>query len=108
MNKKEYTLSDGRTVVFWYDENQLGQITLEAMNMLIGMIKEKWILCSERKPKQQQPVIITDEGDVLTGYINSLNEWMDFHGNRLKGVIAWMPFPSPYNDPTPQEGEEDD
>lgn len=58
----------------------------------------QWIPCSERKPKQQQPVIITDEGDVLTGYINSLNEWMDFHGNRLKGVIAWMPLPEPYKE----------
>ena len=84
MNKKEYTLPDGRTVVFWYDENQVGQITLKAMNMLISMIKEKGIPCSERKPKQQQPVLITDEGDVLTRYINSLNEWMDFHVNRLK------------------------
>lgn len=58
----------------------------------------EWIPCSERKPKQQQPVIITDEGDVLTGYINSLNEWMDFHGNRLKGVTAWMPLPTPYQE----------
>ena len=58
----------------------------------------QWIPCSERKPKQQQPVIITDEGDVLTGYINSLNEWMDFYGNRLKGVIAWMPLPEPYKE----------
>lgn len=58
----------------------------------------EWIPCSERLPKQQQPVIVTDEGDVLTGYVNSLNEWMDFHGNRLKGVTAWMPLPKPYQE----------
>ena len=38
MNKKEYTLPDGRTVEFWYDENHLGQISLEAMDVLISMI----------------------------------------------------------------------
>lgn len=74
----------------------------KALDMAIEALKKqktgKWIPCSERKPKQQQQVIITDEGDVLTGYINSLNEWMDFHGNRLKGVIAWMPLPEPYKE----------
>lgn len=54
MNKKEYTLPDGRTVVFWYDEDQLGKISLEAMDMLMSMVAEKWIPCSgcERRCKK--------------------------------------------------------
>ena len=73
-----------------------------AIDMAFEALKaQRWILCSECKPRQQQPVIVTDEGDVLTAYINSLNEWMDFHGNRLKGVSAWMPLPEPYREEQP-------
>lgn len=46
MNKKEYTLPNGGTVVFWYDDDSIGQISLEAMDSLISMIKEQWIPCS--------------------------------------------------------------
>lgn len=81
--KAQATLDDVSTAY----ENGYRQGKFEAL---------QWILCSERKPRQQQPVIVTDEGDVLTAYINSLNEWMDFHGNRLKGVTAWLPLPKPY------------
>lgn len=76
----------------------LQEEAIRSIKNLQSVQSGRWIPCSERKPKQQQQVIITDEGDVLTGYINSLNEWMDFHGNRLKGVIAWMPLPEPYKE----------
>lgn len=65
----------------------------------IELIREQhWIPCSERLPEKNREYLVTDEGDVLTAYINSLNEWMDFHGNRLKGVTAWMPLPEPYTE----------
>ena len=54
MNKKEYKMPDGSTVGFWYDEDNLGKISLEAMDMLMSMVAEKWIPCSgcERRCKK--------------------------------------------------------
>lgn len=40
MNSKEYKLPNGKTAVFEYDDNGVGRITLEAMDTLIGMIRD--------------------------------------------------------------------
>ena len=36
MEFKEYEMPDGRKAVFEYDENGVGKITLECMDMLMG------------------------------------------------------------------------
>lgn len=40
MNSKEYKLPNGKTAVFEYDDNGVGRITLEAMDTLIGMMRD--------------------------------------------------------------------
>ena len=44
---KTYIFSDGKKAVFEYDENGVGKITLECMNMLMGqLIAYKWCIQS--------------------------------------------------------------
>ena len=38
MKVKEYEMPDGRKAVFEYDENGVGKITLECMDMLMGQL----------------------------------------------------------------------
>lgn len=40
MNRKAYKLPNGETTIFEYDDNGIGKITLEAMDTLIGMIRD--------------------------------------------------------------------
>ena len=104
MNKKEYTLPDGSTVVFWYDEDQLGKISLEAMDMLISMTKEKWIPVSEWLPEEKQVVLISNgKGHVRCGQYQGLafrdsnpTQWW-WKNTTIETVMAWMPLPEPYN-----------
>lgn len=48
MNSKEYVMPDGKKVVFEYDHDGIGKVTIEAMDMLMGLIADgrkrgKWI-----------------------------------------------------------------
>lgn len=43
MGVKEYLMPNGKTVAFEYDENGIGKITVEAMDMLMEMIGAKEI-----------------------------------------------------------------
>ena len=43
MNRKVYKLPNGEEVIFEYDDNGIGKITLEAMDFLIGTIKDDLI-----------------------------------------------------------------
>lgn len=38
MRTKMYKLPNGKTVVFDYDENGVGKVTVEAMDSIMGMI----------------------------------------------------------------------
>ena len=40
MNSKEYTLPNGKKAVFEYDHDGIGKITIEAMDMLMGLIAD--------------------------------------------------------------------
>lgn len=44
MGVKKYKLTNGRTVVFEYDENGIGKVTVEAMDALMEMIGAKEIV----------------------------------------------------------------
>ena len=58
---------------------------------------QQWIPVSSGKlPEKHNSVIVTDFGHVTLAYTNNLGEWMDYDGNRLKNVTAWMPLPMPY------------
>lgn len=41
MKSKEYEMPDGKKAVFEYDDNGVGKITLECMDMLMGLINDR-------------------------------------------------------------------
>lgn len=52
MNSKEYVMPDGKKVVFEYDHDGIGKVTIEAMNILMGLIADgmkrgEWIALDE-------------------------------------------------------------
>ena len=47
MGVKEYELPNGRKAVFEFDENGVGKITLEAMDLLMGMVNIEFVRCGE-------------------------------------------------------------
>lgn len=47
MGAKEYEMPNGRKVVFEFDKNGVGNITLEAMDLLMGMINIDLVRCGE-------------------------------------------------------------
>ncbi len=49
MGVKEYELPKGRKAVFEFDENGVGKITLEAMDLLMGMVNIDLVRCGECK-----------------------------------------------------------
>lgn len=110
MNRKEYKFSDGRTAVFEYDENGIGQITLECMDVLMDMIPQ-WISVSERLPSAEHnlegflvtsklPNYLEDDVDVFFEVYYNGQFGSHWDGEKLghvdDGVIAWMECPSPY------------
>lgn len=84
------------------------EAVLEYANLITDRIKrlpsaqpeQRWISVTERKPKKGDTAIVTDFDSVTLAYLNDLGEWMEFDGNRLKGVTAWMPLPEPYREET--------
>jgi hypothetical protein len=40
MNSKEYVMPDGKKAVFEYDSDGIGKVTIEAMDMLMGLITD--------------------------------------------------------------------
>ena len=73
MGVKEYELPDGRKAVFEFDENGVGKITLEAMDLLMGLIKADLVRCGECKKygKNSCPMtftyaVITDDNNYCT------------------------------------------
>lgn len=49
MGVKEYELPKGRKAVFEFDENGVGKITLEAMDLLMGMVNIDLVRCEDCK-----------------------------------------------------------
>ena len=51
MKFKEYEMPDGKKAAFEYDENGVGKITLECMDMLMGLINDR-----KTEPTQNQHI----------------------------------------------------
>lgn len=103
MNSKEYNFTDGRTAVFEYDENGIGKITLECMDVLMDMITKQWIPCSERLPEYDKNVLCyTDAEEFIVGYrVDNWGQdaWITGEfGDGEFNAIAWMPLPEPYTE----------
>lgn len=73
-------------------------IAIEELEDLPSVQPWKWIPAKERLPKQQQTVLIQDFGEITIGYLNAENRWRNLTNldDYLKGVVAWMPLPKPY------------
>lgn len=60
------------------------------------MNDQKWISVNDRLPKQNQTVIVTEDGEVkICTYELWYGYGYGFYGSRGK-VTAWMPLPEPY------------
>lgn len=110
MSKKEYKLPNGKTAVFEYDIFGIGQVTLECMDELMGMIADRpqgWTPCSERLPERDGNYLI--QVNFKWGAEFEIGEWssgMWWNDNRHANV-AWMPLPEPY-DSADMRGKDDE
>lgn len=55
MGVKEYLMPNGKTVVFEYDENGIGKITIEAMDRMMELLAEKDSFKCEEKESGECP-----------------------------------------------------
>lgn len=72
-------------------------MTKEALSMAIKALEaQKWIPCSERLPDSKEYVLVTDYGETNIGRRFCDRWWLDYCGDKMKDVTAWMPKPEPY------------
>ena len=55
-----------------------------------------WIPCSERMPVSKEYVLVTEYGETNIGRRFCGRWWLDYCGDKMKDVTAWMPLPEPY------------
>lgn len=84
MNSKEYKLPNGKTAVFEYDDNGVGRITLEAMDTLIGMMRD------DSDPEKEYLDLICEiqHNAIKDGscHVGSSSDWCIF-GKDIKAAI---------------------
>ena len=56
----------------------------------------QWIPCSERLPDSKEYVLVTEYGETNMGRRFCGKWWLDYCGDKMKDVTAWMPLPEPY------------
>ena len=86
------TIAMKQTVKSYAESNGL----LEHMHYATSENEMKWIPVTKRLPKQNQTVIVTEDGEVkICTYELWYGYGYGFYGSRGK-VTAWMPLPEPY------------
>lgn len=72
--------------------------TVEDLMNCLEKLKNQWIPCSVRLPKDDEMVLVTCETKKGTRNVNRAYHSGGFwHGSgSMSGVIAWMPLPEPY------------
>lgn len=61
------------------------------------LLRTNWIPVAERLPDSSRYVLVTDYGETDIGRRFD-GRWLDYQGNKLKDVTAWMPLPDPYEE----------
>lgn len=57
---------------------------------------QQWVPVTERLPKENETVIVTDHGEwVDLAFYDGLRWWYRDGGEGTDGVTAWMPLPAP-------------
>ena len=133
MNEKKYDLPDGKTAVFYYDDDGIGKIALECMDMLMEKVCGQWVSVNEILPEMvhereivygefdDEPVWCMDSNPVVVrsfegGYavcvLRKDSDGVPFWYNldcdigdqcEIGEIQAWMPLPTPFFDPTCEE-----
>lgn len=68
-----------------------------ALHMAINALKkQEWTPVSERLPDGKEYVLVTDYGETNIGRRFCGRWWLDYCGDKMKDVTAWMPLPEPY------------
>lgn len=77
---------------------------VEVIDMAIKALEaQEWIPCSERLPDGKGYVLVTDYGETNIGRRFCGKWWLDYCGDKMKDVTAWMPLPEPHR----EDGNED-
>ena len=91
MQRKEYKLPNGKTAVFEYDACEIGKITLECMDELMGMIADRpqgeWVVSDKDSVCS---VCGKDEAEFICGtedwYGYGLSNYCPNCGAKMKGA----------------------
>ena len=113
-DRKEYKLPSGRTAVFEFDNNGVGKISLEALDILMNVYARNcWIPVTERLPEAENMYQPPEQryfcqleayGErkfcVLSRLKGAVSPFWDWYGVAVRDheVIAWMPLPEPYEE----------
>ena len=61
--------------------------------------KRKWIPCSEKMPKNETEVLVTDDTEIMAVCWYSKGKFkVAWNLETFDGVVAWMPLPEVYTD----------
>ena len=98
MKVKEYEMPDGRKAAFEYDESGVGKITLECMDMLMGLINDRK---TEPLPKIINGVKIADAVAWADKWLedNPVSEMWDMV-RTLRDATEWQDEPQTECNPT--------
>lgn len=78
-------------------------------NMPSARPEQRWILCSERVPEEDEQVLVYLYDSPYIAWIDSNGEWnteeftLDKEKEREDEPIAWMPLPEPYREERREE-----
>lgn len=95
----------------WYEQNKDAE-NIEDLIVLITYMDSvtqksgKWIDIDEQKPDVGISVLVCDdEEDIYLTHITSDGVFFDEWGNKIKGIVAWMPLPEPYKAESEEQTE---
>lgn len=105
MDRKGLSMDDliSRTWLLDVVENIIEWDTERDRNRIIHQVREltpsaqQWIPVSERLPKEDETVLVTDHGEWIDlAFYDGLRWWYRDGSEETDGVTAWMPLQKPW------------